>query len=126
MIIFTWTLTPNQIRVLKIVARYHDAYEQIAKDKDKEALAELQMGSADVSHWISAARVLIREGFIRHIEVDLMKWEKGVKSHQASGKRQAWEITDKGRLMLQLVAIELEEQRGQMELDQKELKLLSA
>lgn len=123
MILFSWTLTPAQIGALRAVADHQAAYESIADRKDRKALSELRPACADYSHWISSTKGLIREGFIRHIEVPLQKWELGV---WGNNKRQSWEITQKGRLLLEIVAIEIEEQSRVLASDRKVLKLLAA
>lgn len=124
MILFSWTLTPNQIMALRSVADYHQAYEYAAARRDRKLLEGTRLNCLDIPHWSTAVRGLLREGFVRHSEVPMEKWEKGVNGHGTV--RQLWEVTEKGRLMLQIVAIEVEEQAKTLALDRKQLKLLQA
>lgn len=124
MIIFSWTLTPNQIMALRAVADHHRRYLMAAARKDRAAAKDNPLGP-EIAHWITAVRGLIREGFITHKEVPYQKWELPAFANPAK-HRQAWEITEKGKLMLQIVAIEIEETGRLMADDRANLKLLKA
>jgi hypothetical protein len=123
MIIFSWTLTPNQVLALRSVAEAHHRYEQAAKKKKALPWHE-NVPCANIKHFIGATRHLIKEGFIVHKEVELEPWEKQQLPQRFNNKRQAWEITAKGLLILQMVEIEVSQQAQLLKLDEKELKLL--
>ena len=123
MIIFSWTLTPNQILALRDIADFHRRYEQAAAKKQYLGYTH-GVDQHNLKHWIGACRHLIKEGFAVHKEVPWEPWEK--KHHPFPKGRQAWEITAKGLLVLQMVEIEVNQQANALKLDQKELKLLQA
>lgn len=124
MIIFSWTLTPNQILALRSVADHHRRYEEAAAKKKALGEGENPLDQYDIKHWIGATRHLFKEGFISHKEVALEKWEKAAHPHRKM--RQCWEITPKGLLMLQLVEIEVTEQARILKVDKTQLKILQA
>ncbi len=121
MIIFSWTLTPNQILALRDIADLHRRYEQAAAKKQYLHPGEYHL--SDMKHFIGACRHIIKEGFAVHKEVPWEPWEK---KYRPLGNRQCWEITAKGLLILQLVEIEVTQQAEILKLDKKELKLLQA
>jgi hypothetical protein len=104
MIIFSWTLTPNQIIALRAIADHHRRYQLAAERKDRELIANNPLCPPGMAHWIGAVRHLCKEGFVSHKEVPLKTWERGIARHGIKN-RQAWEITEKGKLILQLVSI---------------------
>jgi len=122
MIIFSWTLTPNQVLALRSVANHHRRYKESAARK--ELLRENPLDEYGIKHWIGATRHLFKEGFIVHKEVAWQPWEQ--RKHPHSKFRQSWEITTKGLLILQMVEIEVNEQAHILKLDRKELKLLQS
>lgn len=124
MIIFTWTLTPNQVLALRSVAEYHRRYEEAAAKKRAIDEQENRLDAYDIQNWTSATRHLFKEGFIVHKEVPLEPWEK--KLFPSRSCRQAWEVTTKGLLVLQMVEIEVNQQANILKIDRKQLKLLQA
>lgn len=96
MLIFSWTLTPNQIGILKGIREYMDRGEPA------------DGGGAipgEVRNWLPGCRMLLREGLIVHEAV------KNDRPGIIVGKtRDRWNITDKGRVMLQLVEMEIRDQ----------------
>jgi len=119
MIIFSWTLTPNQIIALREIADFHQEYEAAAAKK--QYLGNGRGFSNNIKNWIGAVRGLIREGFVVHKEVPWEPWEK---KYNPLGNRQAWEITRKGLLILQMVEIEVNQQAEVLKIDRAQLKLL--
>ncbi len=125
MIIFSWTLTPNQVLALKSVAAYHRRYAECARKKQVPDQDEHRLDMYGIGHWSTACRHLFKEGFIVHKEVPLEGWEsKSGKYPSLKNVRQAWEITAKGLLVLQLAEIEVGEQSRLLKVDKLELKLL--
>lgn len=122
MIIFSWTLTPNQILALRDIADFHHSYEQAAAKKQFRGNGH-GIDRNNLRHWIGASRHLIKEGFAVHKEVPWESWEK---KYNPPGNRQCWEITTKGLLVLQMVEIEVRQQAEMLKLDSRELKLLQA
>lgn len=95
MLIFSWTLTPNQIGILKGIRDHMDAGEPDGGDAIP----------GQVRNWLPGCRLLLREGLIVHEAVP------NDKPHIHVGKsRPRWNITDKGRVMLQLVEMEIRDQ----------------
>lgn len=121
MIIFSWTLTPNQVLALRSVADFQRRYEEATAEKRFLGEGESPLNLYGIKHWIGATRHLFKEGFIVHKEVP---WEPWQKKHAASRMRQAWEITTKGLLVLQLVEIEVHQQANILKIDKKELRVL--
>lgn len=120
MILFSWTLTPNQIVALRAIEEHHRRDDAQRKARH---LSDNPLSSAEFSHWITATRGLIREGFVKLFEVPVEAWERG----RHSGRiRTKWEITQKGLLALELVAIEVQQQHRLLALDKKELKRIGA
>lgn len=117
MIIFSWTLTPNQIVALRCVAEHQRREEENCRKGKWESNP---LGGEQIRSWHSSCQVLFRERFIRHYTRPLKKHEKGHLLKEAN----VWEITEKGRLMLQLVALEIGEQTEVMKLTQRQLKAL--
>lgn len=109
---------------LRSVAEFHRRYEEAASKKQVLREDEHRLDQYDIGHWHSATRHLFKERFIVHKEVPLEMWEK---KHWPSRKfRQAWEITPKGLLALQLVEIEVVEQSQTLKLDKAQLRVLKA
>lgn len=121
MIIFSWTLTPNQVLALRSVADFQRRYEEAAAQKKFLDLTDNSLDQYNLKHWIGATRHLFKEGFIVHKEVP---WESWQKKYAHSRMRQAWEITTKGLLVLQLVEIEVHQQANILKIDKKELRVL--
>lgn len=122
MIIFSWTLTPNQVLALRDVAEHHHRYKEAAAKRQFLRNGENELDTHNLKHWIGATRHLIREGFVVHKEVPWEPWEL---KHQPYAKsRTAWEITAKGLLVLQMVEIEVNQQAQVLKIEKAELKLL--
>lgn len=114
MIIFTWSLTTNQIACLRTIAHNQ------ALEESGDFSGDLSGGN---SYFISGLTRLFKEGYILKREVPV----KGHERPRWTGKtRPKWEVTDKGRLILQLVAIELVQSRQDMAIMSNELKKLKA
>lgn len=124
MIIFSWTLTPNQVLALRSVADFHRRYKESAAKHQALDESENRLVGYGIQNWCAATRHLFREGFISHKEVPLEPWEK--KKFPSRKVRQSWEITTKGLLVLQLVEIEVNQQANVLQFDRKQLKLLQA
>src|SRR5689334_11446098 len=120
MIIFSWTLTPNQVLALRSVAEHHRRYKEAAAKKQFLQLQDNPIDAYELHNWFGATRHLFKEGFISYKEVPWESWEK---KHTGQKMRQCWEITTKGLLALQLVEIEVNEQANVLKIDKKQLKL---
>lgn len=96
MLLFSWTFTPNQVACLKCVRDY-----EVAEEAGGDPLL-----FGGLSNWMSGTRFLIREGLVYHTQVpnDLPK--------RFVGKtRDKWGTTEKGRLFLRILELEVEDQR---------------
>ena len=103
MIIFQLTLSGRQIRTL-VGIKNHNWYE-----RDKT-------GSPD--HFITSVRSLVREGLITHenpCDCDKpTKWKAsigrgGVPQHYHTKRKDSFQITTKGELTLQVIAMDLQD-----------------
>lgn len=117
MIIFSWTLTPNQVACLQSVAEYH------ALDDSGKLTDDTKLAPPGVSNWIGATRLLFREGLIRTRDVPVPNKVRAAQGWSGP-TRPKWEITEKGLLMLQLVAIEVTQQQDVLQSTGKALKRL--
>lgn len=119
MILFSWTLTPNQIECLKSVAEFQARDDAAIKAKRYN---DSELGPPGVRNWIGATRLLFRENLIATHDVPVHPWERG---HWTGKTRPKWEITQKGRLILQLVTLEIRDQMALLSSNEKELKRIA-
>ncbi len=94
MIVFSWTLTPNQIAILKA----------LRDDPDGNSAFMF-------SHFVSGSKAILREKYCTRTDVPVTAAER----ENWTGKmRPKWEITEKGRLALRMVELELADQQNDL------------
>lgn len=107
MLIFSWTLTPNNVACLKAVMEHQRRDEEYTIAKKSQGNGVNPLSPPEVGNFIGATRGLFREGLIATREVPVEPWNRG---GWTSPTRTKWEITEKGRLMLALVQLEIRDQ----------------
>ena len=96
MIIFSWTVTPNQLNILKRLAEFEDS----GWDRDKWPSA------CEAVHFLSGSRVLKREHMI---------FVEEVKRPNSKHTDPRWRVTEKGRLILRMAELEVLDQKKLLE-----------
>lgn|SRR3954467_5932954 len=112
MILFSWTLTPTQIACLRSIRNFEIA------EKNKCLLYPLFEG---IQNHFGSTKFLMREGMVRHYQVKEKSSRAGKK-----GLTWTWETTEKGRLFLRLVEIEIEDQQRTLNCINENIKELKS
>ncbi len=121
MIIFAWSLTTNQIECLRSIRHWHDAENKLGREPDGDRDG-ITLGSR-IANFHSGCQRLFKEGYISRFDVPV----KGPDRTRWTGPtRPKWEITPKGRLVLDLVEMELAQHKSRLMEEIRVVKKLKA